>query len=78
MPTKGIRRTALIIANNLYRADSGLQKLIAPPQDAKGLARVLKHPEIGSSEINRMMGRSRSRQQVILLDCSTACSSQCR
>jgi len=44
------RRFALIIANNEYH-DADFQKLIAPAQDAKALASVLKDPEIGDFEV---------------------------
>ena len=44
------RRFALIIANNEYH-DADFQKLIAPAQDAKALASVLKDPAIGDFEV---------------------------
>jgi uncharacterized caspase-like protein len=43
------RRFALIIANNEY-SDPDLQRLNAPAQDAKALAKVLKDPTIGGFE----------------------------
>lgn len=40
------RRLALIVGNNEYN-DSTLAKLVAPNEDANGLAQVLRDPEIG-------------------------------
>ncbi len=48
------RRFALIIANNDYQ-DPDFQKLIAPAQDAKALASVLKDPAIGDFEVKALL-----------------------
>lgn len=51
------RRFALIIANNEYR-DPGLKKLVAPAQDAKELAEVLKDPAIGGFEVKSIVNQT--------------------
>ena len=49
-----MNRKALIIASYRYQ-DAGLQKLVAPAQDAKALARVLKDPAIGGFEVQSLL-----------------------
>ncbi|MBF8285684.1 MAG: hypothetical protein HW378_4599, partial [Anaerolineales bacterium] len=49
------KRYALIIASWDYTADVGLRKLIAPPQDAESLARVLQNPAIGGFEVRTLL-----------------------
>jgi hypothetical protein len=54
MPTEGRRRSALIVASDLYQ-DPGLQRLRAPAHDAAALARVLRDPEIGDFEVRTVL-----------------------
>jgi formylglycine-generating enzyme required for sulfatase activity len=49
------KRYALIIASWDYTADAGLRKLIAPPQDAAALARVLQDAAIGGFEVRTLL-----------------------
>src|SRR3990172_13353213 len=49
------KRYALIIASWDYTADLGLRKLVAPPQDAAALARVLQDPAIGGFEVRTLL-----------------------
>lgn len=48
------RRFALIVASFKYE-DVGLSQLIAPPQDAESLARVLRDPSIGGFEVKTLL-----------------------
>ena len=48
-------RFALIIASYDYTADAGLRKLVAPPQDAEALTRVLQDPTIGGFEVRSLL-----------------------
>jgi len=50
------KRYALIIASYEY-SDSKLRRLIAPPQDAEALARVLQDPRIGNFEVQALLNR---------------------
>ncbi len=50
------KRVALIIASYQYQ-DVGLRKLIAPAQDAEGLAQVLEDPAIGGFEVQTLLNQ---------------------
>ncbi|MDG4597340.1 MAG: SUMF1/EgtB/PvdO family nonheme iron enzyme [Candidatus Contendobacter sp.] len=49
-------RSALIVAVSEYQ-DAGLRQLVAPPQDAEALARVLKDPTIGGFAIKTLLNQ---------------------
>ncbi len=49
-------RSALIIAVSEYQ-DAGLRKLVAPPQDAEALARVLGDPAIGGFAVKTLLNQ---------------------
>jgi WD40 repeat protein len=57
----GEGRFALVIASWEYAADPGLSKLVAPPQDADALARVLRDPQIGAFEVQTLLNETSSR-----------------
>ena len=50
------KRFALIIASYQYR-DEGLRQLVAPPQDAMDLAKVLSDPAIGNYEVQTILNK---------------------
>ena len=50
------KRVALIIASYQYQ-DTGLSKLVAPAQDAEGLAQVLEDPAIGGFEVQTLLNQ---------------------
>jgi uncharacterized caspase-like protein len=50
------RRFALIVASYQYE-DAGLRQLVAPPQDAEDLARVLGDPSIGNFQVQTLLNQ---------------------
>jgi hypothetical protein len=54
------RRFALIIASYDYTADTRLHKLVAPPQDAEALSRVLQNAAIGGFEVKTLLNQPSS------------------
>jgi hypothetical protein len=51
------RRIALLIGNQVFLKESGLQSLRGPTNDVEALAEVLGNPELGSFEVRKLLDK---------------------